>query len=124
MRVKATFYKHQEWDWEGYVPDYAEDEGGIRFWMDNNVREDEWTLTSEHLEDGPVTIVTEEPMTMEKEPRTMERDKFYTEEELVTLIKENLIQWATEVANESDTNFGSQYENERDSFLRVLEGRL
>lgn len=60
MRVKATFYKHQEWDWEGYVPDYAEDEGGIRFWMDSNVREDEWTLTSEHLEDGPVTIVTDD----------------------------------------------------------------
>ena len=116
MRVKATFYKHQEWDWEGHVPDDLKDEGEIRFWMDSHVREDEWQLAGEYMEDGPVYI--------EKEPRTMKQDMFYTEEELITLIKENLIQWATEVANESDTNFGSQYENERDSFLRVLEGRL
>ena len=54
----------------------------------------------------------------------MKREIFYTEEELITLIKENLIQWATEVANESDTSFGNQYQNERDNFLQALEGRL
>lgn len=54
----------------------------------------------------------------------MTEDKFYTEEELITLIKANLIQWATEVANESDTSFGNQYQNERDSFLQILEARL
>lgn len=54
----------------------------------------------------------------------MTEDKFYSEEDLVTLIKASLIQWATEVANESDTSFGNQYQNERDSFLQLLEARL
>jgi hypothetical protein len=54
----------------------------------------------------------------------MKPEIFYTEEELITLIKENLIQWATEVANESDTSFGNQYQNERDNFLQALEARL
>ena len=98
------------------MPDDLKDEGEIRFWMDSHIREDEWQLAGEYMEDGPVHI--------EKEPRTMEQDKFYTEEELITLIKSNLIEWATEVANDYDTNFGSQYEKERESFLRLLEGRL
>ena len=59
MRVQATFYKHQEWDWTGVVPDDLKDEGEIRFWIDSYVREDDWELAGEYLEDGPVQIITD-----------------------------------------------------------------
>ena len=59
MKVQATFYKHQEWDWEGVVPDDLKDEGEIRFWIDSHVRQDEWELAGEYLEDGPVQIITD-----------------------------------------------------------------
>jgi hypothetical protein len=64
MKVQATFYKHQEWDWEGVVPDDLKDEGEIRFWIDSNVRQDEWELAGEYMEDGPVTVLPKD-----REPR-------------------------------------------------------
>lgn len=57
MKVQATFYKHQEWDWEGVVPDDLKDEGEIRFWIDSHVRQDEWELAGEYMEDGPIVLV-------------------------------------------------------------------
>lgn len=62
MKVKATFYilKRQEWDWTGVVPDELENEDQIRVWLDMNVREHEWRFRGEYMEDGPVTIVTED----------------------------------------------------------------
>ena len=57
MRVQATFYKHQEWDWEGVVPDDLKDENQIRFWLDENVRQDEFALVGEYVEDGPVEVL-------------------------------------------------------------------
>jgi hypothetical protein len=59
MRVQATFYKHQEWDWTGVVPDDLKDEGEIRFWIDSHVRETDYELAGEYLEDGPIQIITD-----------------------------------------------------------------
>lgn len=59
MRVQATFYKHQEWDWTGVVPNDLKDEKQIGDWIGMNVRKDDWELAGEYYEDGPVQIITD-----------------------------------------------------------------